>query len=188
MEITRRVDFSVSVTPDYYELCWPSESGRWRWTHAPGILVAAIAMITGALAFAAEPWATICTPASTLPMIASTLLLFVASDLMLKPRPPWARFRDRGIMQAGLLASGLMLMFCVLGSGAFAWPFLFPLFVLPMSLPIVLGLGIGIVSRVPMSIPVWRGLIVGCLVVALLLSASSMPMFQSHVACHWAGA
>ena len=188
MEITRRGDFTVSITPDYYEQRWPSDSGRWRWTHVPGILVAALAMITGSLVFAAEPWSPACTPASTLPLIVATLLLFVASDLMLKPRPPWARFRDKGIMHAGLIAFILMLMFCVLGSTWFAWPVLFPLFVFPMSLPILLALGIGTVSRIPLPVGTWRAVVIGCLLAALLLSVVSMPFFENHVSCRWAGA
>ena len=188
MEVTRSVDFSVRLNPDYYEQSWPSDSGRWRFTHTPGIAVAALAMLTGSLAFAAEPWAAKCNPVSTVPMIAATLLFFTASDLMLKPRPPYARFRDQGLMQACLVATTLMLMFCVLANTMLAWPVLFPLFVFPMSLPIILALGVGVVSRMRMSVETWRVLIIGCLILATTLSISGMPFFQNHVACRWTGA
>src|SRR3954451_15352419 len=142
-----RPDLNVYIGGFYLKQRFDLADRRHKWTHLPGIAVGALAMIAAALTFASEPWAIDSSPLAWAPLMIATALLLFAADLMLRPKPPWVRFRDNSVIHAGLLALLGILVFAVLTDHALAWPTLFPVFVFPMALPAFAFLGLAPTSR-----------------------------------------
>ena len=182
-----RPDVNIYVDGFYLKQRLDLVESRHRWTHVPGIAVGAAAMIAAALTFAAEPWSTDSNPLAWLPLAFATVLLLVAADLMLRPKPPWVRFRDNSVIYAGWLALFGILVFSVLTDNALAWPTLFPLFVFPMALPAFTFLGLAPASRLHLDDPSWRRVILISLCLgAMLLIVAAYP-YQQQIAQSWAG-
>jgi hypothetical protein len=160
-------------------------SGRYRWTHIPGVFAAAMAIVTGALAFAAEPWTPTCHPIAAAPMVLASLLFLVGAELMLRPKPPFSRYRDSGVIQAGWLALTGTMIFSILSDQTLAWPVLYPVFVLPIALPIVGILGLSPASRLSIDDERWRQVIAISLILAAAMLVAGAHPYQSQIACQW---
>src|SRR5699024_6790680 len=124
---------------------------RWHWTEIVAVPVAAMAMLTFALALAAEPWSRACDPASVRPFAMATLLLLIAADLIFDPRRPWSRSRNNAVMNSASFAAILTLIFCVVSADRMAWPVLYPLLAFPLSLVLLPPLALGFASRLPLN-------------------------------------
>ncbi len=185
MELAPRPDLNVYVGGFYLKQRFDLVDRRHRWTHLPGIAVAAAAMIAAALTFAAEPWSVDANPLAWIPLAGATAALLLAADLMLRPKPPWVRFRDSSVIHAGWIALLGMLVFSVLTDQALAWPALFPVFVFPMALPAFTWLGLAPASRLDLSTSTWRRTILISLILGtILLLAAAIP-YQHQIANTW---
>jgi hypothetical protein len=160
-------------------------SGRYRWTHIPGVFAAAMAIVTGAFAFAAEPWMPTCHPIAAVPMALASLLFLVGAELMLRPKPPFSRYRDSGVIQAGWLALTGTMIFSILSDQTLAWPVLYPVFMLPIALPIVGILGLSPASRLSIDDERWRQVIAIALILAAAMLVAGAHPYQSQIACQW---
>lgn len=160
-------------------------SGRYRLTHIPGVVAGAMAIVSAALAFAAEPWAPACHPIAAAPMALASLLFLIGADLMLRPKPPFFRYRDSGVIQAGWLALTGTMIFSVLSDHVLAWPVLYPVFVLPIALPIVGILGLSPASRLSIDDERWRQIIAISVILAAALLVVGAHPYQAQVACQW---
>jgi hypothetical protein len=160
----------------------------WHWTEIVAIPVAAISMLTFALAIAAEPWVRDCNPAAIGPIALASLLLLIAADLLFAPRRAWSRSRDNAAMNTVSIAAVLTLLFCVMSAEAFAWPLLYPMLVFPLSLVLLPPIAIGFSSRIPLGLEIRRWAIISCVVLSAALLLLGQHSFQAHVACRWSGA
>jgi hypothetical protein len=183
-----RPDFNIYIGGFYLKQRFDLVDGRHRWTHLPGIAVAALAMMSASLTFAAEPWSADTNPLAWVPLALATALLLAAADLMLRPKPPWVRFRDNSVIYAGWIALLGTLVFAVLTDGALAWPTLFPLFVFPMALPAFTFLGLAPASRLIIDDRTWRRTILICLALGLLLLLVAAYPYQHQIATSWSHA
>jgi len=180
-----RPDLNVYVGGFYLKQRFDLVDHRHRWTHLPGIAVGGTAMIAAALTFAAEPWSPDSNPLAWLPLMFATALLLIAADLMLRPKPPWVRFRDNSVIYAGWLALLGILVFAVLTDSALAWPALFPLFVFPMALPAFTFLGLAPASRLYLDDRTWRRAILISFILGIVLLIAAAYPYQHQIAQTW---
>jgi hypothetical protein len=185
MDTSPSVDIAVQIGRPKLRQPFGLTSTRCRWTHVPGIAVAALAYIVGALAFATEPWAPSTNMLASIPILSATILLTASADLMLRPKRPWSRFRDAGVMQSGLLAITVTLILCVLTDDWLAWPVLYPLFLLPIALPLVGFLGMAPFSRLQIDTFGRVRIIAGSLITSAIMLAIAAHPFQHQVATQW---
>ena len=180
--------FRITISNDYVALRAAAAPRRRSWTEIVAVPVAAISMLMLSLTLAAEPWARVCDPASARPFAIAALLLLVAADLLFEPRRLWSRSRNNAAMNTACVAVVATLVFCVMTTGWFAWPTLYPLLVFPLSVVMLPAIAVGFASRIPVSEEVRRWAILSCLVLATALVTLGSQSFQSHIACRWPGA
>ena len=153
------------------------------------IPIAAISMLTFALAIAAEPWVRNCDPAAMpVRLRLASLLFLIAADLLFAPRRAWSRSRDNAAMNTVSIAAALTLLFCVISADAFAWPLLYPMLVFPLSMVLLPPIAIGFASRIPLRVEVRRWAIISCVVLARHCCSCGQQSYQAHIACRWPGA
>ena len=178
----------IAIANDYVAHRAKAAPRQWHWTEIVAIPIAAISMLTFALAIAAEPWVRNCDPAAIRPIAIASLLLLIAADLLFAPRRAWSRSRDNAAMNTVLVAAVLTLLFCVMSANSFAWPVLYPMLVFPLSLVLLPPIAIGFASRIPLGVEIRRWAIITCVVLSAALLLLGQHSYQAHIACRWPGA
>jgi len=185
MELTPRPQVNVYIGGFLLNQRFDLVDGRHRWTNAPGILVGAFGIVAAAFTFALQPWSAGANIAAWLPMVVATTLLLFASDQMMRPKPPWSRFRDSGVVLSGWIALTMILVISVMTEQLLAWPLLYPLFVFPMALPAFALLGLAPTSRLDLSLATWRRITTISLVLAIICLAIAALPYQHQIASEW---
>jgi hypothetical protein len=178
----------IAIANDYVAHRARVAPRQWHWTEIVAIPIAAISMLTFALAIAAEPWVRNCDPAAIRPMALASLLLLIAADLLFAPRRAWSRSRDNAAMNTVSIAAVLTLLFCVMSADSFSWPVLYPMLVFPLSMILLPPIAIGFASRIPLCMELRRWAILSCVVLAATLILLGQQPYQAHIACRWPGA
>lgn len=174
------------ISNDYVAHRTAAAKSWFAWTEIAAIPVAALSMLSLTLAFAAEPLAATCNPASALPYFGASLAFLVAADLLFAPRRPWSRSRNNAAMNVTSVGALLVVIFSAISAGWYGWSLLYPLLIFPLSLVIAPVIGFGPLRRIPMRRDVREPVIMISLILGTALIVFGHHGYQAQIACHWA--
>lgn len=175
------------ISNDYVANRTAAARSWFTWSEIAGIPVAALAMLSMTMAFAAEPLAPGCDPASALPYFGAAIAFFIAADLLFAPRRPWSRSRNNASMNVTGIGTLLAVIFFTASAAWYGWSFLYPLLIFPLSLFVPPVIALAPLRRLPIRRDVRELVIVASLMVGIALVLIGHHPFQAQIACRWAG-